>query len=219
MADSRKIVRIFLGSPGDLEEERRAAKFVVDEFNGLWADRTGYHIELVGWEDTVAGFGRPQALINRDLERCELFIGMIWKRWGTPPDSSGVYSSGFEEELRKSIDNKLKMGKPEISLFFKEIDQTSLRDPGDQLKKVIALRELIVSDKALLFEKFNDSKDYEEKFRRCITRHVQGLQALDESELPSDSGTRRLRTRISLPRRSLFRRRCFRTRQVNSCAK
>jgi hypothetical protein len=86
MADSRKIIKVFLASPGDLQDERRAAKSVVDEFNKLWADMLGYHVELVGWEDIVSRYGRPQALINRDLERCELFIGMIWKRWGTPPD-------------------------------------------------------------------------------------------------------------------------------------
>jgi hypothetical protein len=86
MPDSRKIIKVFLASPSDLGSERRAAKSVVEEFNKLWADRLGYHIELVGWEDTISGFGRPQELINRDLEQCELFIGMMWKRWGTPPN-------------------------------------------------------------------------------------------------------------------------------------
>ena len=64
MADSRKIVRIFLASPGDLREERRAAKAVVDEFNSLWADEYGYHIELMGWEDTVASTAahRPRSI-------------------------------------------------------------------------------------------------------------------------------------------------------------
>ena len=38
MADSRKIIKVFLASPGDLQEERRAAKAVVDEFNRLSAD-------------------------------------------------------------------------------------------------------------------------------------------------------------------------------------
>jgi hypothetical protein len=96
MADSRKVVKVFIASPGDLQDERRVAKAVVDEFNKLWADKLGYHVELVGWEDTIAGFGRPQDLINRELERCELFVGMIWRRWGTSPAASGPYTSGFE---------------------------------------------------------------------------------------------------------------------------
>jgi hypothetical protein len=66
MADTRKIIKVFLASPGDLSDERRAAKAVVDEFNKLWADTLGYHVELVGWEDTVSRYGRPQELINQD---------------------------------------------------------------------------------------------------------------------------------------------------------
>src|SRR6266571_5504608 len=99
MADSRKIVKIFLASPGDLTDERRAAKAVVDEFNALFADDFGYQVELIGWEDTVSVFGRPQATINRELERCELFVGLMWKKWGTPPGIAGRYTSGFEEEF------------------------------------------------------------------------------------------------------------------------
>jgi Domain of unknown function (DUF4062) len=190
MADSRKIVRIFLASPGDLNEERRLAKSIVDEINSLWADSTGYHIELVGWEDTVTSLGRPQATINRDLERCELFVGMIWKRWGTPPDTSGIYTSGFEEELQTSINTNKSKGKPSLSLLFKQVDSDSLRDPGDQLKKVLALRESLIAKKELYFEEFGDIKDFEKKFRRCIVRYVQGLRTLDASQLPGDTGTR-----------------------------
>ncbi|MGA7867528.1 MAG: DUF4062 domain-containing protein, partial [Stellaceae bacterium] len=91
MADTRKILKVFLASPGDLPDERRAAKSVVDEVNGLFANEFGYQIELVGWEDTISSFGRPQAIINAELERCEFFIGLMWKRWGTPPDLSGPY--------------------------------------------------------------------------------------------------------------------------------
>jgi hypothetical protein len=50
MADTRKVVRIFIASPGDLGEERISAKFVADEFNSIWAEEFGYQVELVGWE-------------------------------------------------------------------------------------------------------------------------------------------------------------------------
>ena len=57
MADTRKILKVFLASPSDLPDERRVAKLVVDEVNGLFANEFGYHVELVGWEDTISGFG------------------------------------------------------------------------------------------------------------------------------------------------------------------
>jgi hypothetical protein len=126
MADSRKIVRAFLASPGDLKEERRAAKAAVDEFNKLWAEQSGYLVELIGWEDTVSQFGRPQELINQGLLRCELFIGMLWKRWGTPPSVSGPFTSGFEEEYELSRQSRETHGRPELSLFFKKVPAETL---------------------------------------------------------------------------------------------
>ena len=131
MATSRKIVKVFLASPGDLQDERRAAKHVVDVFNKQWADNLGIHIELVGWEDTVSRFGRPQESINRDLDQCELFIGVMWKKWGTPPSDSGSYSSGFEEEFERSVESRRIAQRPEISLLFKDVLKRPRRRPEE----------------------------------------------------------------------------------------
>src|SRR5436853_1572102 len=136
MANSRKFVQIFLGSPGDLKEERQAAKNVVDTFNKQWAEYFGIQIELVGWEDTVSRYGRPQETINRDLDRCEVFIGVMWRQWGTPPDTNGSFTSGFEEEFERSVASRKRAGRPEISLYFKSIDADLLKDPGADLRKV-----------------------------------------------------------------------------------
>src|SRR6266481_2531665 len=131
MITSRKIVKVFLASPGDLQDERRAAKHVVDVFNKQWADNLGVHVELVGWEDTVSRFGRPQESINRDLDQCELFIGVMWKKWGSPPSDDGRYTSGFQEEFERSIESRRTGQRPEISLLFKAIDPELLKDPGE----------------------------------------------------------------------------------------
>jgi hypothetical protein len=176
MADTRKIVKVFLASPGDLPDERRAANAVVDEFNKLWADALGYHVELVGWEDTVSRYGRPQELINQDLDQCELFIGMMWKKWGTPPGIDGGYTSGFEEEFERSIRKRTEEGRPEISLLFKQVDPDLLDDPGGELRKVMTFKEKIIAQKTVLFETFSDVRDLEGKIRSCITNYVQRLR-------------------------------------------
>lgn len=197
MADSRIVVKVFLASPGDLPDERRAAKSVVDDFNALYAEEFGYQVELVGWEDTVSVYGRPQATINRELERCELFVGLMWKRWGTPPDVSGLYSSGFEEEYETSIQRRVSVGRPEISLLFKEIDPDLLRDPGDDLKKVLAFKKKLIAEKKILFETFSDIREFERKLHRCISSYVIALRkreadvVSDQSQAPTTSGENR----------------------------
>lgn len=175
MADIRKHVRVFLASPGDLAEERRLAKSAVDEFNNLFSESFGYQVDLVGWEDTVSVFGRPQAIINSDLAKCELFVGAVWKKWGTPPNVEGPYTSGFEEEFRTSLERRNGSGSPEMSLFFKDISEELLRDPGEQLRKVIAFKQELIDGKYLLFETFSEPRAFERKFFRCIAQYVKRI--------------------------------------------
>jgi hypothetical protein len=186
MPSTRKIIRSFLASPGDLQEERKAIRDVVDEFNESWADEFGYQVELIGWEETVAGFGRPQQLINQDLDRCDLFLGMIWKRWGTPPDQDGAFSSGFEEEFERSLERREEKGSPEISLFFKQIPEEFMVDPGDDLKRVLEFRQKIIAGKKILFQNFSTTRDIETLARKCITAYVNRVRAEDEQSEPDE---------------------------------
>jgi hypothetical protein len=179
MAEVRKIIKVFLASPGDLKEERKAAKVVVDEFNSEWSAEIGYQVELVGWELTVSEFARPQAVINRDLKGCELFVGMMWKHWGT---STGAYTSGFEEEFEESVKRHELEGRPEISMFFKEIESEFLRDPGDSLKRVMAFKEKLIAGHKILFQTFESTRDFESKFRRSVTAYVQKLRKQDAED-------------------------------------
>lgn len=193
MPSTRKIIRAFLASPGDLQDERLAIRGVVDEFNELWADKLGYQVELIGWEEAVAGFGRPQHLINQDLDRCDLFLGMIWKRWGTPPDQNGEFSSGFEEEFERSMARRGETGSPEISLFFKQIPNEFMVDPGDDLKKVLEFRKTNIAGKQVLFQNFSTVRDIETLARKCITAYVNRVKAEDESFEPDEPRAKRAR--------------------------
>lgn len=153
---------------------------IVDDFNSQLADALGYQVELVGWENTLPGVGRPQAIINRDLDGCDLFIGMLWKRWGTPPGTE-PYTSGFEEEFNRSMTRNAKEGRPEINLLLKDLDAALLADPGDHLKKVIAFKEQVFAEKKLLAGTFTDVRDFEGKFRKCIQGYVIALANKDKA--------------------------------------
>lgn len=178
----RKIIKVFLGSPGDLEEERKAAKVIVDEENTNHAIQLGYHIDLVGWEDTVSQRRRAQDAINVDLDQCEYFVGLMWKKWGTPPGSeSHQYSSGFEEEYRRSVNRHGKTGKPEISLLFKNIAKDDLIDVGAQLAKVLNFQKELRDEKTQLYETFQDIRDFEQKFRRIISKFLRDQQLEDQN--------------------------------------
>src|ERR1700752_2295783 len=194
MPSTRKIIRAFLASPGDLQDERRAIRDVINEFNESWANDLGYQVELIGWEETLAGFGRPQHLINQDLDRCDLFLGMIWKRRGTPPDHDGEFSSGFEEEFERSMARCEKTGSPEIALFFKQVPDDFMVDPGDDLKKVLEFRNTIIAGKKILFQNFPTVRDMETLVRKRVTAYVNRVKAEDESSEPDELRAKRARS-------------------------
>ena len=202
MPTTRKILRVFLASPGDLQDERQAIRRVVDEFNETWADDRGYSVELLGWEDTVAGYGRPQHLINQDVDRCDHFLGMIWKRWGTPPDHDGPYSSGFQEEYARAIDRRTRTNGPDISLFFKRIPKEFIEDPGDDLKRVLAFRNSVIAEKRMLYQEFSTVEDMEVLARKCIATYVIRTRKRDESNETTEVTTKRVESQSNTPERA-----------------
>ena len=196
MSSIRKILYAFLASPGDLPDEREAVRDVIAEFNETLADEFGYQIELLRWEDTAAGSGRPQELINQYVDRCDLFIGLIWKRWGTPPDKDGTFSSGFHEEFERSMArraNSANSASPEIALFFKEIPKEFMEDPGGDLKRVLEFKEKLIAEKEILFKEFPEG-ELEPLVRKKVIAYVKSVREKDlASELkevrakPADS--------------------------------
>ncbi len=162
----RKLLKIFLASPGDLQDERKIARRIVVEENTNHANVLGYHIELVGWEETVAQFRRAQEVINRDLDQCDFFVGLMWKRWGTPPGPVGhPYTSGFEEEYTRSVERHHRTGAPEIALLFKQVSADQLADQGPELKRVQSFKEKIKNEKTALFQEFGDLTEFDQRFR------------------------------------------------------
>jgi len=62
---TKKILRIVLSSPADVQEERRIMQDVIEELNRGVADDHGLRLELSRWEtDDFPGF---HTLVNRAL--------------------------------------------------------------------------------------------------------------------------------------------------------
>jgi len=165
---TQRVLSIFLASPSDLGEERTTVRQVVDSANKIVRD-LGWHIELYGWEDTLPGICRPQTLINEDVDRCDLFIGILWKRWGQP---TGLYSSGFEEEFIRARKLNSDAGLPEIWAFFKRVDSASVADPGEQLKNVIKFKKEREHLKDLFFKEFETSNELAAVILELLLRHI-----------------------------------------------
>jgi len=91
MNEQRKIFRVFLASPGDTKNERRVAEKVISELNRTVGSRDGFSLVLLKWEtNTYASVGTySQEVINRQIGDFDIFIGIMWKKFGTPTKVAG----------------------------------------------------------------------------------------------------------------------------------
>jgi hypothetical protein len=114
-------IRIFASSPGDVSKERDALGGAVQELNttlrALVPER-GIQLELVRWEThTHPDMGEgPQAVVDEQLGHdFDLFVGMMWKRFGTPTREAG---SGTEQEFRAAYAGWEERRRPAHILFY-----------------------------------------------------------------------------------------------------
>lgn len=197
----RRVLTVFIASPSDLAAERKRTSEVVTEMNGA-LKKIDWAIDLLGWEDTLPGFGRPQALINRDVGRCDLFIGMLWRRWGTPPAQNSTFSSGFEEEFSIAKTRREQTPSPEIWMFFKAVEAAQAADPGAQLQHVIDFRESLIANKTVFFKEFEGIDAWEKMLREYLLKHVLGIVGTQRGapEGPSErAGSPRISTEANAP--------------------
>ena len=191
----RNVFAVFLASPGDLSDERRQVAGVVEEINRSSSRIINWQIDLLGWEDTLPGQERPQSLINPEVDRCDLFLGLLWRRWGSP---TGEYSSGFEEEFDLALRRRLSTRQPDLALYFKSIDPDQLLDPGEQLQKVIGFRDRIKRERLALYAEFSDSSDLAGQLRALLwSRLLQAHETLRLSDSASGLATPTVREIVS----------------------
>jgi HEAT repeat protein len=163
---TNKVITAFLASPSDLGDERERAEQVVSELNSSLS-AVGIRIELLKWEQRPPGYGRPQDQINAMVDGCDIFVGLLWKRWGA---STGEFTSGFHEEFQRATDRRKRDGKPEIWLSFKDIQKDLLKDPGEQLRKVLDFQRQQEELGEVLFARFKTTKIWEQNLRKWLTQ-------------------------------------------------
>jgi hypothetical protein len=193
---------VFLASPDDVKGERVAAEELIAELNKIIGGRLGWSIWLHKWEDTTPAFGRPQEIINEAVDGCDLFIGLLWKRWGQP---SGKYSSGFEEEYERARSRRKETGAPEIWLVFKRVDEESLKDPGQQLGRVLEFRKNQSDLGEVLYREVNDVNEWKSKLNNWLLDYILKLHSAASEGVKTPAYSPSLRTSAAPPGESAAR--------------
>ena len=134
-------IKIFVSSPGDVTYERNRLEYVAREINNIIGAKEDIFVKIISWEThCVPGMGRPQGLINEQIGDYDIFVGIMWKRFGSP---TGVADSGTEEEFRLAYKSWRTNESPLRILFYFSQKKYLLNSMSEveQLKKVIQFKE------------------------------------------------------------------------------
>jgi hypothetical protein len=102
----------------NVAEEREAVSRAVFRFNQQEVEGSGVFVKLVRWEDMAPQIGPgPQQVINDQIGEYDLFVGIMWNRFGTPTD---IAASGTEEEFRAALEQWSCAKRPWITFYFCE---------------------------------------------------------------------------------------------------
>ena len=93
--------------------QRRALVF---RLNQQEVEESGVFLKLIRWEDMAPQIGPgPQQVINEQIGVYDLFVGIMWNRFGTPTD---VAASGTEEEFQAALGSWRSTKRPWITFYF-----------------------------------------------------------------------------------------------------
>lgn len=170
-------VHVFVASPSDVTDERKSLREIVAELNGPLR-RKGWEISLLGWEDRGPTGGRAQADINEDVNRCDVFLGIAWKRWGRP---TGEHSSGFAEEWAIARDRHKRSGRPDLWLYFKKVPEDAGED--DELRAIRGLRKEVEDGELAFYKTFEDTAEFAQLLRMRLLEEVLDRSGLTRTDL------------------------------------
>ena len=162
--------RVFIASPGGLQEERTTFRNVIAAFNEAHAIPKGAMFLPVGWEDTPGGMGRAQRRINAEIEGCDYLVLLLWDWWGTPPSTHSRYTSGTEEEfyLATSCVKDPTLHMRDVVVLFKALEPKQQIDPGPQIASILKFKKKLEDEKEHFYETFDNIQ----RFHLLLDRHL-----------------------------------------------
>ncbi len=166
-------IKVFISCPSDVETEKALVKVVCEEINQRFRNRYNVSLFALDWRQSVVPlFGpRTQGRINEQIGEYDVFIGILWKRFGTPTGAQNSqtgldYESGTEEEFQLAYDRWKEKQAPLINFYFKtEMRRVPDESEMEQLSKVTKFKQRLKEEYLGWVVDFDSELDFERKVR------------------------------------------------------
>ena len=173
-----KIFKCFIASPGDTNAEREVCDKIFIEINKTIGEQFNFRIESLKWEnDTIPSVGEySQAIINRQIGKYDIFVGIMFKKFGTPTKVAG---SGTEEEFDIAYNRFLNKEELEIMFYFNDEAIKPSELNSDELNKVNTFRRKI-AELGNYYWKYEGVNQFEDYLRTHLTKLLLSKYKVDE---------------------------------------
>ena len=196
------LIPVFIASPGDVAAERELARDAIHDLAPRLARMYGVSLVPVMWDEfaPISSYdsSHPQAGILPHIQPFSIFIGILWKRHGTPVDDSG--ESGTEQEFKYALDNRETIS---ILTYFKTPPK---RKPTSAKARRQARQVKLLKTRLIRNNVWAVNFATTEEFARRISGDVvEGAMKLILSHAPKDIGDYRKIFRFGVDSRRMSR--------------
>ena len=184
MAKSLTHVTVFLASPSDLAEERKAVAAAVAELNNFLRTTINVCLDLTGWETHAfpsVGVDAQDVINQQIADDYDIFLGLMWSRFGTPTGRAG---SGTEEEFDRAYSKyKATSGRSKVMLYFSSKPISIDNIETDQIEKIKKFKKK-AQELGVLHWEFNKTDDLVQLLKLHLPHHVKDVLESESISIP-----------------------------------
>jgi len=167
-------IKLFVSSPSDVQQERNAVEDIITQINDNEGLERSFNVTVYRWEKNHTPDGEKyQKQINEELKDTDIFVGILWNRFGTPTDD---YQSGTEEEFaiaRKRYEDEEKIKtKTKIKICFYRCERKGGFNDKDneQLEQKQKVNNFFneKNNKKFSASDYIETEEFKDKFRNNI---------------------------------------------------
>jgi hypothetical protein len=170
-----------------VQEEREILEDVIRELNITWSEKFSIRLDLIRWE--THGYpsmgDHPQSVINNQMgDNYDIFIGILWKKFGTPTD---IAESGTIEEFERAHE-RFSQNPNEVKIMF-YFNNTPVTPSEIDPMALTAIQKFKrdLGEMGGLYWNYADVNEFESLARLHLSRQVQewvkilsGSQTIDK---------------------------------------
>jgi hypothetical protein len=173
MATLETVLRVFVASPEDVTDARNRLGRVVEELNYTWSRTFRVRLELLRWEThAYPDIGEDaQDVINRQLGEFDIFLGIMWMRFGQPTGRAG---SGTEEEFDRARRRyEADRNAVRMMFYFKDASPPKLSQVDSKQLQAVRRFRRKVEKSGMLYRPYRTLQEFEGLVRQHLSRQVQ----------------------------------------------